>query len=171
MALTPSCRQARLAEAGHRPYASDGAQPFPPAAAPLAVAAPGNHVHGGQPAVFTTGGQEVRGPARELRASIHRTALPPATEPEVRAKLVVLRPPHAGSLRDRTAWSPSSRTQICPPPPSGSQRLVRARPGFVAPSPAGPGHSKGAPPEGWTPEGGASITTYFTGVRQEEQKG
>ncbi|KAB1984172.1 hypothetical protein [Streptomyces triticiradicis] len=44
-------------------------------------------VHDGQSAVFTAGGQEVRGLVRELRASIERTALPPAIEPEVRAEL------------------------------------------------------------------------------------
>ncbi|KND24444.1 hypothetical protein IQ64_47385 [Streptomyces stelliscabiei] len=44
-------------------------------------------VHDGQSAVFTAGGQEVRDLVRELRASIERTALPSAIEPEVRVEL------------------------------------------------------------------------------------
>ncbi|MBK3638735.1 hypothetical protein JHN52_39030 [Streptomyces sp. MBT97] len=44
-------------------------------------------VHDGQSALFTAGGQEVRGLVQDLRTSIERTALPPAIEPEVRAEL------------------------------------------------------------------------------------
>ncbi|OKI13259.1 hypothetical protein [Streptomyces sp. CB03911] len=60
-------------------------------------------IHGGQSAVFTTGGQEVGDLVRRLRESIERTALPPAIEPEVRAELDSLEEEVAGPEPDREA--------------------------------------------------------------------
>ncbi|MBD9724314.1 hypothetical protein [Streptomyces caniscabiei] len=88
-------------------------------------------VHDGQSAVFTAGGQEVRGLVRELRASIERTSLPPAIEPEVRAELDSLDKEVARPEPDREAVAGrlGRITQLL----SSAGALVTAGTGLIGP--------------------------------------